>query len=65
MVLEKIFICIENISVLYIRYSDFIIVQTNIETQITICFLTPYLLISFFIFLTCLVGDDWNLVMEH
>ena len=51
---------------LYIRDSDFITVQTNIEAQITICSLTPYLLITFFIFLTCcLVGDDWNPVMEH
>ena len=51
---------------LYIRDLDFITVQKNIEAQITICSLTPYLLISFFIFLTCcFVGDDWNLVMEH
>ena len=51
---------------LYIRDSDFITVQTKIEAQITICYLTPYLLISFFIFPTCcLVGDDWNSVMEH
>ena len=36
---------------LYIRDSDFITVETKFEAQITICSLTPYLLISFFIFL--------------
>ena len=51
---------------LYIRNSDFITVETKFEAQITICSLTPYLLISFFIFFACcLVCDDWNLVMEH
>ena len=51
---------------LYIKDSDFITVQTKIEAQITIGSLTSYLLISFFIFLTCcLVGDHWNPVMEH
>ena len=51
---------------LYIRDSDFIIVETKFEAQITICSLTPHLLISFFIFLTCcLIGDDWNPIIEH
>ena len=51
---------------LYIRDLDFITVQTKIEAQITICSLTLYLLISFFIFLTCcLVGNDWNPVIGH
>ena len=50
-VLEQIFISIEDISVLYNRDSDFITVQTKIETKIWIFSLTPCLLISFFIFL--------------
>ena len=33
-VLEHIFICIEEISILYIKDLDFITVQTKIETQI-------------------------------
>ena len=42
---------------LYIRDSDFIIVQTKIEAKIWIFFsLTPCLLISFFIFLLFV---DW------
>ena len=36
---------------MYIRDSDFSAVGTKFEAQITICSLTPYLLISFFIFL--------------
>ena len=43
-------ICTEEILVLF-RDSDFITVETKFEAQITICSLTPYLLISFFIFL--------------
>ena len=49
-VLEQIFISIEQISVLYNRDSDFITVQTKIEAKILIFSLTPRLLISFFIF---------------
>ena len=36
---------------LYIRDSDFITVEIKFEAQIMICSLTPYLLISFFIFM--------------
>ena len=52
---------------LYNKDSDFITVQTKIEAKIWIFFLTPCLLNSFFLhFLTfCLIGDDWNPVMEH
>ena len=51
---------------LYNRDSDFINVQTNIEAKIWI-FFSHSLSIDFFLhFLTfCLIGDDWNPVMEH
>ena len=59
------FISIEEISVLYNIDSDFITVQTKIKAKIWIFSLTPCLLISFFIFLLSLIGDDWNPIMEH
>ena len=65
-VLEQTFISIEEISMLYNRYSNFITVQTNIEAKIWIFSLTQCLLISFFIFLLFfLIGDECNPVMEH
>ena len=50
---------------LYNRDSDFITVQTKIETKIK--FFSHSLSLDFFIhFLTfCLIGDDWNPVMKH
>ena len=50
-VLEQIFIYIEEISVLYNRDLDFITVKTKIKAKIWIFSLTHCLLISFFIFL--------------
>ena len=50
---------------LYNRDSDFITVQPKIEAKIWIFSLT--LSLDFFLHLLtfCLIGDDWNPVMEH
>ena len=51
---------------LYNRYSYFITVQIKIEAKIWIFFSHSLSLDFFLHFLTfCLIGDDWNLVMEH
>ena len=51
---------------LYSEIQISLLLKTKIKAQITIYSLIPYLLISFFIFLTCcLIGDDWNQIMEH
>ena len=67
MVLEQIFISIEEILVLYNRDSDFLTVQTKIEAKIWIFFFSHSLSLDFFLHLLtfCLIGDDRNLVMEH
>ena len=50
---------------LYIRDSDFITVQQRLKLKYG--FLSHSLSLDFFLhFLTfCLIGDDWNPVMEH
>ena len=65
MVLEHIFISIKEILVLYNRDSDFIIVQTKIETKIWILSLSVSLDFFLHVLTFCLIGDDWNPVMEH
>ena len=50
---------------LYNRYSNFIIVQTKIETKIWILSLSLSLDFFLHVLSFCLIGDDWNPVMEH
>ena len=51
---------------LYKKDSDFINVPTKIEVKIWI-FFSHSLSLDFFLYLLtfCLIGDDWNPVMEH
>ena len=49
-----------------LRYSNSIIVETKIEASNHDLFSHSLSLDFFFHFLACcLIGDDWNLVMEH
>ena len=52
---------------LYNRDSDFITVHTRIKAKIWIFFSSHSLSLDFFLHLLtfCLIGDDWNPVMEH
>ena len=50
---------------LYNKYSDFITVQTKIESKSR--FFSHSLSLDFFLHVLSFysIGDDWNLVMEH